>query len=410
MKILYLNTTYTGGGAERVTRQIFEGMKKRGHEVFEIVCYNRKGMIADSHVHVLYAGMPGKILQRIQTRNRSNENMTIPYALYYILHFIKENGIDIVHLNNPHDSFLGIHDIRTIAERIPMIWTLHDLWALTGHCAVPLECGDEWKNGCVKCRWLDSYPRLRRDVSHKLYEEKRTALKGAGIYFVTPSQWLKEQVKLSYLKDEPCSCIFNSLDPETWHALRKDMVRLKYGLKTDKIILGFVAADLENPTKGMQYLLDALQRMDSQRWFLTIAGKIDEDVRTRIRSFEYREFGYISDQERMNEFYALADVVVNPSLYETFGLVNLEALASGTPVIAFHVCAAPEILDPRVGWCLETISEEALRGILTELSGRPEEIKGKSRACHEYVEQHFNESRMLDQYEDLYRLVKSRQK
>ena len=106
MRILYLNTTYAGGGAERVTRQIYEGMQRRGHEVFEIVCYNRKGRILDDHIHVLYAGIAGKLLQRIQTRNRSNENLTIPYALHYILSFIKRNQIDIVHLDNPHDSFL----------------------------------------------------------------------------------------------------------------------------------------------------------------------------------------------------------------------------------------------------------------------------------------------------------------
>ena len=81
MRILYLNTTYSGGGAERVTRQIYDGMKKRGHEVYEIVCYNRRGQVEDSHVHVLYEGIAGKILLRVQTGNRGNANLTIPYAI-----------------------------------------------------------------------------------------------------------------------------------------------------------------------------------------------------------------------------------------------------------------------------------------------------------------------------------------
>ncbi len=405
MRILYLNTTYTGGGAERVTRQIYEGMKKRGHEVYEIVCYNRKRKITDPHVHVLYAGVFGKVLQRIQTRNRCNENLTIPYSLFYILRFIKKNRIDVVHLNNPHDSFLGIHDIRTIAEQCPMVWTLHDLWALTGHCAVPLACGDKWKEGCRPCRWLDSYPRLRRDVSGRLYQEKKRAFTKAGIHFVTPSHWMREQVRNSYLKEETCDCIYNSIDPEIWRPLEKDRVRERYGVHTDKLILGFVAADLKNPTKGMTHLLEALQKLDPEKWFLVIAGVADAQADECIRRFEHREFGYILDQEKMNEFYALADVVVNPSLYETFGLVNLEALASGTPTVAFQICAAPEIVDRKVGWCIEEISGEAIRKTLENIDRNSEKLHQKSRRCHDFVSQKFNEKEMLDKYEQLYREI-----
>ena len=71
MRILYLNTTYSGGGAEKVTRQIYDGMKKRGHDVYEIVCYNRHGTVEDEHVHVLYNGTVGKVLMRLQTANSS---------------------------------------------------------------------------------------------------------------------------------------------------------------------------------------------------------------------------------------------------------------------------------------------------------------------------------------------------
>ena len=145
MRILYLNTTYSGGCAERVTRQIYDGMKKRGHEVYEIVCYNRRGQVEDSHVHVLYEGIAGKILLRVQTGNRGNANLTIPYAIWYISCFVKNNKIDVIHLNNPHDSFLGIRNIGKLQKLCPVVWTLHDFWALTGHCAFQFGCVDRWK-------------------------------------------------------------------------------------------------------------------------------------------------------------------------------------------------------------------------------------------------------------------------
>ena len=89
MRILYLNTTYAGGGAEKVVRQIYQGMQQRGHEVYEIVCYNRRGNIDDPHVHVLYPNDLMKIFMRVQTYNRGNHNKTIPYAISYIRKFVK---------------------------------------------------------------------------------------------------------------------------------------------------------------------------------------------------------------------------------------------------------------------------------------------------------------------------------
>ena len=187
MRILYLNTTYSGGGAEKVTRQIYDGMKKRGHDVYEIVCYNRRGTVEDEHVHVLYNGTVGKILMRLQTANRANEDLTISYAINYIEQFVKKYKIDLIHLNNPHDSFLGIRDIGKLTEWCPVVWTLHDFWALTGHCAFPFGCDDRWKTGCTACEHLENYPRLRRDVCKKLFEYKQQYLCRKGIHFTVPS-------------------------------------------------------------------------------------------------------------------------------------------------------------------------------------------------------------------------------
>lgn len=187
MRILYLNTTYSGGGAEKVTRQIYTGMKKRGHEVYEIVCYNRRGSIEDEHIHVLYSGVLGKILMRLQTANRANEDITIPYAIRYIERFVKEKKIELIHLNNPHDSFLGIRDIGKLTEWCPVVWTLHDFWALTGHCAFPFGCDDRWKKGCTSCERLENYPRLRKDVSGELFQNKKQYLCGKRIHFTVPS-------------------------------------------------------------------------------------------------------------------------------------------------------------------------------------------------------------------------------
>jgi len=405
MRILFLNTTYSGGGAEQVTRQIYNGMKARGHQVYEVVCYNRRGQVKDTDVHVLYSGILGKIFLRMQTYNRGNHNLTIPYAIWYISRFVKKNKIDVIHLHNPHDNFLGIMDIAKLQTLCPVIWTLHDFWALTGHCAFPFGCDSRWENGCSSCDRLENYPRLRKDVSGRLYKKKARYLTKTGIHLTVPSDWMREQVKKSYLREAACTVIYNSLDISKWKVFEKEQIRAKYGWSTKKLVLAFVAADLKIPQKGMRFLADVLAELDRSKYMLLIAGRCSEELQQLTGEFETKNFGYISEQKKMNEFYAMADILINPSVYETFGLVNIEAMASGTPVLAFNICVMPEVVGEKVGWCIPEISAKSLQNKLEQLEADRDEVKTKAQICPEYINEKYNQQRMLDQYEDLYRSV-----
>ena len=406
MRILYLNTTYSGGGAEKVTRQIYDGMKKRGHDVYEIVCYNRRGTVEDEHVHVLYNGTVGKILMRLQTANRANEDLTISYAINYIEQFVKKYKIDLIHLNNPHDSFLGIRDIGKLTEWCPVVWTLHDFWALTGHCAFPFGCDDRWKTGCTACEHLENYPRLRRDVCKKLFEYKQQYLCGKGIHFTVPSEWMKDQVKESYLKNEKCTVIYNSLNIDQWKPLDKQITREKYDCVTEKFVLAFVAADMKIPQKGMNYLKEVLEQLDPEKYMLLIAGKCSDELNEVSKKFEIRNFGYIKEQEKMNEFFSMADVLLNPSVYETFGLVNIEAMASGTPVVAFDICVMPEVIGIEGGWIVKELSADALCSCLESLEKDRAEVEEKAETCVECVREYYDEEEMLDAFDRLYETIK----
>ena len=175
-------------------------------------------------------------------------------------------------------------------------------------------------------------------------------------------------------------------------------------------MLAFVTADLAIPTKGMPLLLEALKKLDTENVCLVTAGRCTEQLQRELFSFEMKSFGYISAQKTMNEFYGLADLVVNPSLYETFGLVGIEAMASGTPVISFDICAMREIIGEDGGWLVEQTDAGNLAETLVYLTTHPEEVKAKAAVCRSRVTERYGESRMLDQFETLYKLVKYGQK
>lgn len=404
MNILYLNTTYQCGGAEKVASQLFSGMRSRGHKVYEIVCYDMNYCELPQGVQVLYPSLPMRIFNRLITGNHGNRSLHIGYSRRRILSFIKKHQIDLVHLNNAHGNFLGIQDIAEIAKNCPVVWTLHDFWAMTGHCAFPYGCTDRWKEGCGECPRLDNYPALRKDLSHRLWEFKKKAFRQYPIFFTVPSGWMYEQFEASHLKGLPCRRIYNSLDIHIWKPLDKQKVRAQYGLTDTKNIIGFIAADPQKKLKGMDFLLKALSHIhDAKNYILLVAGRENGLLEQLDGSFEIRRLGYLDSQKALNEFYAAADLLVNPSLYETFGLTNIEALACQTPVAAFPVCTMPEILKSSCGWIASEVSAGALADTIIRAFSDKAVLEEKGRAGRRRVEEVFSEEKMLDAFEDLYR-------
>lgn len=413
MNILYLNTTYQCGGAEKVTSQLFQGMQERGHQVYQIVSYDTRNSSLPRNVHVLYSSLMMRIFNRLITKNHGNSSMHIWYSRLYILHFIKKHQIDLVHLHNPHDNFLGVQDIADIAARCPTIWTLHDFWAMTGHCTYPHGCDDLWKKGCPQCPCLDNYPAIRKDIAGELFRGKNAAFHKKEIIFTVPSRWMQQQFQDSHLSGQPCACIYNSLNTKLWKALNKETLREKYHIGSGKKIIAFIAADPGKKLKGMSYLLKALSDVpDPENYLLMIAGKENPEINALEERFEIRNFGYMTSQKDLNEFYSLADVLINPSVYETFGLTNIEAMACGTPVVAFPVCTMPEIIDPSCGWLASGVSSEALSEAVCSAFADLSVLGQKGRNCRQRAEQFFSEDVMLDQFEQLYQntLQKAKEK
>lgn len=407
MRILYLNTTYQCGGAEKVASQLFWGMKKRGHEVYQIVSYDLRHSDLPEGVHVLYPSLPMRLFNRLITGNHGNRSLHIRYSLWYIRSFIRKHRIDVVHLHNPHDNFLGIRDIKEIAGMCPTVWTLHDFWAMTGHCTYPHGCDGRWKTGCGSCACLDNYPALRKDVSGKLFREKQKAFREQRIRFTVPSKWMKQQFDASHLQGLDCQCIYNSLDLKTWKPLDKHTVRKQYQISQNANVIGFIAADPEKKLKGMEYLLAALERLpDPGGYVLLVAGKESPALEALHTRFQVRHLGYLHTQKELNEFYAMADLLVNPSVYETFGLTNIEAMACGTPAAAFPVCTMPELIDGRCGFLASDVSAEALAEAIRQAFADPDELERRGVRSREWAEQMFSEEEMLKQFEALYEEIR----
>ena len=304
----------------------------------------RIGNRADMLLHALGARLLDRagFLSRAATRR-----LTRQLALY---------KPDVVHLHNLHGYYV---DIRTLCNwlakaGVPVVWTLHDCWAYTGHCAYyTMNRCDRWREGCGKCPHLSAYPQsLFVDQTRRNWLEKRKAIAAMPkVTLVTPSLWLGGEVKRSFLGKRPLRVIPSGVDLDAFRPgdepeLLRDVIK-RYGLHelSGKKMLLSVASTWE-PRKGLADLiaLSAQLREDMMIVVLGLTpaqcGNLPATMLGIPRTQSLRE---------LRALYTAADVCLSLSHEETQGMTLLEALACGTQVICYAATALPEIVTPAVG-------------------------------------------------------------
>ena len=255
----------------------------------------------------------------------------------------------ILHLHNLHGSYINLpmlfHFVKR--NRIPVIWTLHDCWSFTGHCPhfTMAKC-EKWKTGCHHCPQYREYPQSFVDNSQYMYRLKKKWFTGIeNMTIVTPSQWLADLVKESFLKEYPVKVIHNGIDLEIFKPTPSDF-REKYGISEEKKILLGVSFGW-GVRKGLDVFAELSKRLDYEQYQIVLVGtddKVDQQLPENIISIHRT-----NNQQELAAIYTAADLFLNPTREDNYPTVNMEAISCGTPVLTFRTGGSPEILDEYTG-------------------------------------------------------------
>lgn len=254
---------------------------------------------------------------------------------------------DVVHLHNLHGHNCNLEMLLDYlrAHHIKIFWTFHDCWAFTAYCPhFSMDKCDKWKDGCHDCHRYREYT-FFFDRSRELYNKKKKASEGLDLTIVTPSQWLAGLVKQSFFKNYPVKVINNGIDLEIFKPTPSDF-RAKHGIPNDKYIVLGVAFGW-GVRKGLDVFIELSKRLDKEKYQIILVGtdeKIDKQLPSNIISIHRTQ-----NQRELAEIYTAADVFANPTREEVFGLVNVEALACGTPGVTFDAGGSPECYDETCG-------------------------------------------------------------
>ena len=347
MKVLQINSVCGIRSTGRICTDIAEVLEQQGHECK--IAYGRESVPEKYQKFAIRIGKDTNVkLDGIKTRFFDNAGFNSANATKRFISWIKEYAPDIIHLHNLHGYYIHIGLLFEFLSSFnkPVVWTLHDCWPFTGHCAYYdfAEC-DKWKTQCFECKCKREYPSsLLLDGSKRNYLKKSKIFNSVdNLNFIAISNWIAQQKKESFLRDKPVTVIHNGIDLTQFKPTTSDF-RKKHDIEKKRVYLG--VASVWDRRKGYETFIN-LSQMINEDEAIVMVGLNKEQLKHLPKNIIGIE--RTNSVKELAEIYSAADVFVNPTLGDNFPTVNLEAIACGTPVVTYNTGGSPECISSDSG-------------------------------------------------------------
>lgn len=365
MKVLQINSVCGIRSTGRICTDLAEVLEQNGHECK--IAYGRETVPEKYQKYAVRIGSDFDVkLHALQSRIFDNAGFGSRRATEKFIEWVKEYDPDVIHLHNIHGYYINIEVLFNYLAKAdkPVVWTLHDCWTFTGHCAhySYVKC-DKWKTGCYNCPQKKRYPSsLLLDASKQNWLKKKALFTSVKkMTLVTPSKWLANEVKQSFLGRYPIKVIPNGIDLNVFKPTLSDF-REKNGLVGKKIILGVASA--WGLKKGLNDFVELSKILDDN-YKIVLVGLTEKQKRELPRNI--LGITCTNNVKELAEIYTAADVFLNPSREETMGLTTVEAMACGTPVVVSNCTAVPEVVGKSDGKILFNLSVNAMVSAMQEI-------------------------------------------
>jgi glycosyltransferase involved in cell wall biosynthesis len=316
---------------------------------------------------------------------------------------------DVVHYHIIHDGYFGLDALPWLSRLKPSIWSWHDPWPMTGHCVYPLGC-ERWKIGCGACPRLDLTFAMRRDRTAQDFQWKLRLFNKSDIDIVVASDHMRQMAQSSPIgRTKRLHIIPFGIDLQKFHPGDGLTAKSRLGVLPNRVVIG-VRSFPENPFKGFEFFLEALRRLGKTSAPLTIItthskGELNEFIGTH----QIIDLGWVDDADTILDAFKATDFFVMPSVSEAFGMMAIEAMACGKPVIVFEGTSLPEVTHaPDVGMSVPTGDVDALVTAMRRLAESHEEREARGAAGRNLAEKLYGDKLFAARLADLYRSVAAR--
>lgn len=391
--LLQINTSVNRGSTGHIAEQIAEKAIAKGWKCY--TAFSRSQNLSKTDTYRIGSSKTVK-LHGLLARLFDMAGLGSKKATIKFIDYITSIRPDIVHLHNIHGYVLNYKLLFEYLNEhnIPVVWTFHDFWAITGHCChfVNTNC-EKWKTQCIHCPLTSSYPKSYLDFSKRNYSLKKSLFTTSNLHIVSVSKWVEEVTRLSFLKNKDIRCIENGVDVNVF----KPSLYKGNAIPSDKYVIMGVASQWSDG-KGLQdyYRLSESLSDDEIIVLVGLNANQMQQLPKKIIGIQRTE----SVQE-LAQLYSRADVITSLSYAETFGLTIIEAYACGTPAIVYANTALPLLITPQTGKIVPTGDVNRLYQMIQEMKISDFKIQ-HIPDCIVYATENFNKDKCFEKYVDLY--------
>lgn len=396
MKVLIINSVCGIRSTGRICTDLAQVLEAQGHECK--VAYGRETVPEHLEKYAVRIGnnLSTKI-DGIKTRLFDNAGFNSKIATKKFLKWVREYNPDLIHLHNIHGYYINIELLFKFLKELnkPVVWTLHDCWAYTGHCSHYLGDGCyKWQTLCDNCHRKSSYPK-----SVFLNHAKQNFIKKRDLFtsldrltLITPSTWLAAEARQSFLKKYNIIPIPNGVDLDLFKPTDSDF-REKYGLQNKKIVLGVATA--WGKRKGTKRFVELSKKLSSD-YKVVLVGMTKKQAKEMPK--EILALPRTNSIVELAQIYTSADVFLNLGEMETMGLTTVEAMACSTPVAVSNLTAVPEVVTEDGGIVLKDLEIETIINGIEEVLSK--EFKNTQKNAQNY-EKNAQYNKYISLYKEL---------
>lgn len=417
-KVLAVNTSDEGGGAERIARTLFQGMKRDGWDSWLVVGDQKtdeQGVMpfyASPHIDYRpYSTFSHQFWLKTQKRWDQAwgvQDYRFPYS--HRLQDITGSPPDIVHLHNLHGGYFDLHAVAGISQSVPTFVTLEDCWWFSGHCAYSLDC-ERWRHGCGACPMLHVRPDAkRRDSTRYNWRTKQRIYEASQFYVAAPSQWILNRAEESIFRSaiKESRVIPHGVDLSTFKLPEGDSARHKLGIPADSFVVVFAAVNAKsNPFKDFATILESLKLLAMESGPPIHMLAIGEDAPLkRFGRVVVQHVGFLRSPLELSQVYQAADLYVHAANQEVFGITIAEAMACGLPVVATGVGGIPEVVeDGKQGVLVPKSDAASMAKAIHQLQIDEETRQRMGGLANLRAREHFDDRMMIARYRNWYEEV-----
>ncbi len=411
MKILFINSSDKTGGASTVAFRLHLALKKIFNTNNYFIVGNKTlnhDFISSTRKNKLEIFIE-KIIDRISSK-LGFQYQFFPISSYRILLHARKIKPDLISLHNTHGGYFATHLLIKLSKIAPVVWTMHDMWAITANAAHTFE-DTSWKSGKAGKFEFKTPPKTLINNGKWLINQKKHIYKKSNISIVTPSKWLFNlTIQSPNLQGKDKFHAFNGIDTTVFYPKDKDKLREKYLIPINSSVILFSGdGNLKNnPWKGGNDLEQILKMVDAKGKDLIflVIGKGDLSYLNELKNIQYIKVGFVNNETEMANYFSVADLFIYPTLADNLPNTLVEAISCGLPCITSDIGGCNEIIiDGINGLVVHERNNEIFANKIIDLIGDKPRLLKMSEECRKIALKKFDSEKMAIEYYTIFNSI-----